>query len=81
MSDAIDDNVAAKAVLTDEERLNARIDFIEHRRLTPLGWLAVVLAGRRCPALHGHRRSPVDRLAWHVAAASTPTALQPLGAT
>jgi hypothetical protein len=58
--DAIHDNVATKAdvqavqrdVQAAEGRLNARVDLVEHRLLTRLGGLMVVLSGAIVAALH-----------------------------
>jgi hypothetical protein len=65
--DAIHDNVATKAdvsgvqrdvqgvqrdVQAVEVKLNARIDLVEHRLLTRLGGLMVVLSGAIVAALH-----------------------------
>jgi hypothetical protein len=54
--DAIHDNVATKAdvqaVKADIAAVSARIDLVEHRLLTRLGGLAVVLSGAIVAALH-----------------------------
>jgi hypothetical protein len=58
--DAIHDNVATKAdvaaVRADlrelEQRLSARIDLVEHRLITRLGGLVVVVAGLLLAMLH-----------------------------
>jgi hypothetical protein len=51
--DAISDNVANKAdVQAVETQLSARIDLVEHRLLTRLGGLVVVVVGILFAALH-----------------------------
>jgi hypothetical protein len=51
--DAIHDNVATKAdVQAVRSDLGARIDLVEHRLLTLLGGLMVVLSGAIVAALH-----------------------------